>query len=182
MNFLRGSTLSPIRSEKVCSSPLAAASSIETCWSVLVSGSIVVSRSCSAFISPSPLKRDSVTPWRARSRISRRSSVKLGLGVPLAEIDRERRVAHHIDDLGVRVDELLVGLRLEQLLGQLVVAGETAPAMSSFTSRPVVFCSSSLVSYGVSFGSLALNSFAAAAMVLAPEPTSWASEMKSIVS
>src|SRR6185312_4942056 len=76
MNSLRGSTLSPIRSEKVCSRPLAAASSMLTCWRVRVSGSMVVSRSCSAFISPSPLKRDSVTPCRASSRISRRSSEK----------------------------------------------------------------------------------------------------------
>src|SRR5581483_8527078 len=77
MKSRRPSTLSPISSEKVCSRPLAAASSIETRCRVRVSGSIVVSRSCSAFISPRPLKRESVTPWRASSRISRRRPEKL---------------------------------------------------------------------------------------------------------
>src|SRR5262245_30503371 len=54
MNCLRGSTLSPIRSEKVCSTLAAAASSMLTRCRVRVFGSIVVSRSCSGFISPSP--------------------------------------------------------------------------------------------------------------------------------
>ena len=57
----RGSTMSPMSVEKMRSAW--AASSIDTCASVRVAGSIVVSRSCAAFISPRPLKRCSVMPF-----------------------------------------------------------------------------------------------------------------------
>src|SRR4029079_3716853 len=60
MNSRRGSTLSPI--SIVNRRSAAAASSIVTCASVRVVGSIVVARSCSAFISPRPLKRCIFTP------------------------------------------------------------------------------------------------------------------------
>ena len=55
MNARRGSTWSPISIENTRSAE--AASSIVTCTSVRVAGSIVVSRSSSASISPRPLKR-----------------------------------------------------------------------------------------------------------------------------
>ncbi len=53
MKARRGGTSSPISIEKI--SLATCASSIETCCRIRVSGSIVVSQSCSAFISPSPL-------------------------------------------------------------------------------------------------------------------------------
>ena len=55
MNLRRGSTASPINVEKMRSA--AAASSTVTLWSRRVSGFMVVSQSCSGFISPSPLYR-----------------------------------------------------------------------------------------------------------------------------
>ena len=72
MNSLRGSTLSPISIVK--SRSAAAASSIVTCASVRVVGFIVVVASCSAFISPRPLKRCSLTPLPATVSTARRSS------------------------------------------------------------------------------------------------------------
>lgn len=53
MKARRGGTSSPISIEKI--SLATCASSIETCCRIRVSGSIVVSQSCSAFISPRPL-------------------------------------------------------------------------------------------------------------------------------
>src|SRR4030095_10197638 len=53
MNSRRGSPSSPISTEKIVSA--ATASSIRTCRSLRTFGSIVVSQSCSGFISPSPL-------------------------------------------------------------------------------------------------------------------------------
>ena len=107
-----------------------AASSMVTRCSVRLAGSIVVSRSCSAFISPRPLKRESLTPWRASSSTARRRSLE-GVGPLLlvAEGDHERRLADQADQLRVRVDQLLVGGRLEQRLGQVVVAGQAAAAV-----------------------------------------------------
>ena len=65
-------TASPISIEKTWSTALA--SSIVTSCSVRCSGSIVVSKSWSAFISPRPLKRCSGTPSRATSSTRVRSS------------------------------------------------------------------------------------------------------------
>jgi len=53
MNCLLGSTSVPISSENVLS--VSIASCIVSCCIFLIFGSIVVSHSCSAFISPSPL-------------------------------------------------------------------------------------------------------------------------------
>src|ERR1700722_19302174 len=53
MNSRRGSTASPISVVKISSA--ATASSMRTCSSRRVSGLMVVSQSCSGFISPSPL-------------------------------------------------------------------------------------------------------------------------------
>src|ERR671933_632739 len=94
MNRRRYSTTSPISFEKSISA--SAASSIETCCSVRVSGSIVVSRNCSAFISPRPLNRLRPTPgclrttsstaWRSASNDSASSvlspSVTVNGGTP----------------------------------------------------------------------------------------------------
>ena len=72
MNSRRGSTASPMSIEKTWSTALA--SSIVTSCSVRFSGSIVVSKSWSAFISPRPLNRCSGTPSRATSSTFVRSS------------------------------------------------------------------------------------------------------------
>src|SRR5262249_39157651 len=61
MNARRGSTSSPIR--VLNRSLAAAASSSRTCSSVRRDGSIVVSQSCSASISPSPLNRVILIPF-----------------------------------------------------------------------------------------------------------------------
>jgi hypothetical protein len=53
MKARRGGTSSPMSMEKMRSA--SRASSIETCWRMRVVGSMVVSQSCSAFISPKPL-------------------------------------------------------------------------------------------------------------------------------
>ena len=55
MKSRRGSTRSPISVLKTSS--VSAASRTDICSSVRVSGFMVVSHSCSGFISPSPLKR-----------------------------------------------------------------------------------------------------------------------------
>src|SRR3712207_6660231 len=72
MNSRRGSTWSPMSIEKMRSA--SAASSTFTRASVRVDGFIVVSASWSAFISPSPLKRWTLTPLRQTSSTSVRSA------------------------------------------------------------------------------------------------------------
>src|SRR5581483_7981073 len=72
MNSRRGSTWSPISIEKTWSA--AAASSTSTCSSMRRAGSIVVSHSCSGFISPRPLKREICIPSLARSSERSRSA------------------------------------------------------------------------------------------------------------
>ena len=53
MNSRRGATSSPMSIEKMRSA--SAASAIDTCFNIRFCGSIVVSQSCSGFISPKPL-------------------------------------------------------------------------------------------------------------------------------
>ena len=53
MNSRRGATSSPMSIEKMRSA--SAASAIDTCFKIRFCGSIVVSQSCSGFISPKPL-------------------------------------------------------------------------------------------------------------------------------
>src|SRR5580765_5907733 len=103
MNSRRGSTLSPMSIVKRRSAT--AASSIRTCASVRVSGSIVVSRSWSAFISPNPLNRCSPMPFCATPITDRRGVLRV------AEPDVERRRARQLDQRRVHAHEraVLVG-------------------------------------------------------------------------
>src|SRR5262249_35763817 len=72
MNLRRASTFSPISVVKISSA--ATASSSFTCNRVRVSAFIVVSQSCSAFISPSPLNRVMVQSFLASSTTSSSTS------------------------------------------------------------------------------------------------------------
>ena len=81
MNARRGSTSSPISIEKSWSA--ACASSTSTRISSRFAGSIVVSQSCSAFISPRPLKRESWMPCFAASSTRARSASNVSADLDL---------------------------------------------------------------------------------------------------